>query len=143
MIMPRPMNAEETVALINDRGRSAIVATLRKDGSPHSSWNPVAYVDGELYTYADPRSVCYRNLKRDPRISIAISSGSEAAFIQGKAVEVGRVSELLDGVVKAIFSAVPRWIPTTSVTYASLPECRAFILAVKMSGLVTYKSRGS
>ena len=78
------MTADEVVPFINGE-RNAIIATVRKDGSPHSAWNPIAYVENKLYTYADPHSVCYTNLQRDGRVALAITSGGKAVFIEGEA----------------------------------------------------------
>ncbi len=140
-IMPVAMDADELVAFINEKGKSAIVATLRRDGSPHTSWSPVACVGGELYLYADPRSACCRNLRRDPRISVAVVGGGAGAFLQGEAAEVGSVRDLVEGLVREIFEAVPNWIPRTSVTYPSLEECTASIFSIEMSRVISYKAK--
>jgi hypothetical protein len=49
-IMPKSMTAQEVVGFVNEE-RNAIIATTKKDGSPHTAWNPVAYVDNKLYFY--------------------------------------------------------------------------------------------
>jgi hypothetical protein len=56
--MPKTMTATEVVALING-GKSAIIATGRKNGSPHTVWNPIAYVEEKLYTYGDSSNVVH------------------------------------------------------------------------------------
>jgi hypothetical protein len=137
------MTAEEVISLVNDRSSAAIIATIRGDGSPHTAWNPIAYVDGSLYTYSDPHSVCYKNLKRDGRLSVAITGGDKAVFIQGTAKETGRVNELIDTLLARIFSVVKGWIPSSSYNYASLADCQASIFAIRMVKIITYKTEGA
>ena len=140
--MPKSMTAQEAVAFVNEE-RNAIIATTKKDGSPHTAWNPVAYVDERLYFYSDPRSLCYRNLVRDGRLSIAIASGNRALFVEGDSEAVGQVKTLVDTVMARIFSACEGWIPKSSYNYSSLAECQASIFEVKMTKVLTYKARGT
>ena len=84
------MTPNEVVAFIN-AGKSAVIATVRKNGSPHTAWCQVAYVEDKLYTYGDPNTVFYKNVKREGRIAIAITSGDSAVFIKGIATEVAPV----------------------------------------------------
>jgi uncharacterized pyridoxamine 5'-phosphate oxidase family protein len=137
-IMPKTMNAEEIIAFIN-RQKNAIIATTRKNGFPHTAWNPVAYVNQKLYTYADPNSVFFKNLNRDGRVSLAIASGSRALFIEGRAEEVGKISNLIDSLLAKILSEVKGWIPESSYNYSSLRECQASIMEIKMSKILSYK----
>ncbi len=142
-IMPRAMTAEEVRSLMNGRKGTVIVATVRKDGSPHTAYTPVACVGGSMYTYADPRSVCYRNLRRDGRLSAAVIGGSGFVFVEGRAAEVGRVCDLVDTLVARIFEASDAWIPKTSVMYPSLKECRASVFEVTPTRVITCKARGA
>jgi uncharacterized pyridoxamine 5'-phosphate oxidase family protein len=137
-IIPKTMTAQEVIDFINVT-RNGIVATIRKDGSPHTAWNPVAYVEDKLYTYADPNSVCYRNLHRDGRVSVAIALGSKAVFVEGEAKEVGQVSKMIDTLLAKILSEVKDWIPKSSVTYVSLAECQASIFEIKITKILSYK----
>jgi hypothetical protein len=81
-IMPHNMTATDIVRFIIEEG-NAIIATFRKNGSPQTAWNPAAYVENKLYIYANPNSVCYENLIRDPRLSFAITSPDKAVFTEG------------------------------------------------------------
>jgi uncharacterized pyridoxamine 5'-phosphate oxidase family protein len=139
-IMPNTMTGNEAAAFINDKGNSAIVATVRKNGSPHTAWNPIAFVDERLYTYADPSSVCYKNMKRDGRVSVAITGKSDAIFIQGEASDVGKVNQSIDTLLARIFSVVKGWIPPSSYNYASLAECQASIFEIEISKILTFKT---
>lgn len=84
--MPGTMTADEVIEFVNGQ-RNTIIATVRKNGAPHTAWNPVVFVDDALYAYADPASVCYRNLVRSRRVSLAVASGNRAIFIEGIAEE--------------------------------------------------------
>jgi Pyridoxamine 5'-phosphate oxidase len=141
-IMPKSMTAQEVVGFVNEE-RNAIIATTKKDGSPHTAWNPVAYVDNKLYFYSDPHSLCYRNLVRDQRISMAIASGNRAVFVEGEGKEVGQVRQLVDTVLARILSVADRWIPASSYNYSSLAECEASIFEIKIVKVLTYKARQS
>lgn len=138
-IMPKSMAAEEVISFINEES-SGIVATTRKDGSPHVAWNPLAYADDKLYTYADPHSVCYRNLSRDRRVSVAIISRDRAVFVDGEAEEVGRVSKLVDTLLATILSVAKNWIPQSSYNYASLAECQASVFEIRMTRVLSWRS---
>ena len=140
--MPKSMTAQEVVAFVNEE-RNAIIATTKKDGSPHTAWNPVAYVDDKLYFYSDPHSLCYRNLVRDGRVSMAIASGNRAVFVEGDSNEVGKVNALVDTVMATIFSNVESWIPKSSYNYSSLAECQASIFEIRIAKILTYKARRS
>ncbi|MGI0079102.1 MAG: pyridoxamine 5'-phosphate oxidase family protein [Nitrososphaerales archaeon] len=139
IIMPETMTPKEVIDFINAT-RNGIIATVRKDGSPHAAWNPVAYVEDKLYTYADPHSVCYSNLRRDGRVSVAIASGDKAVFMEGEADEVGQVSKLIDTLLSKILSQVKDWIPMSSYNYASLGECQASIFEIRLAKILSYKS---
>ncbi len=137
-IMPKTLTASEVVSFINGN-RNAIIATARKDGSPHTAWNPVAYVDKKLYTYADPSSRAYKNFQRDGRVALAITSGDNAVFIEGKAAKVGEVSKMIDTLLAKIRSVVKNWIPDSSFNYGSLAECQASIFEIKIHKILSYK----
>ena len=143
IIMPSTLTAGEVIDFMNEKENAAIIATVRRDGSPHTAWNPIAYVEGKLYTYADPHSVCYKNLKRDGRVSVVITAGSKAVFIQGEGKEVGQVNKLIDTLLERILSVVKGWIPPSSYNYSSLAECEASIFEIKMSKIITYKATNS
>ncbi len=141
-IIPKRMTADEVVGLINGEG-SALIATVRKNGSPHNAWNPIVYVKNRLFTYADPHSVCYRNIERDGRVAAAITAKGRAVFIEGIAKNVGKVSELVDSLLPEIFSKVKDWIPSSWYNYSSFVVCQASIFEIQMNRILTYKGETS
>jgi len=65
--------------------RDAFVTTINKDGSPHMTviWYDLRG-DDVLINTTDDR-VKYRNLERDPRVSVVIGSGAHYVRIDGTA----------------------------------------------------------
>jgi uncharacterized pyridoxamine 5'-phosphate oxidase family protein len=137
-IMPQTMTAREAISFINQE-RNAIIATVKRNGSPHVAWNPLAYVDDKLYTYADPNSVCFKNLIRNGKVSLAITSGNKAVFIEGESNKVGEVNKMIGTVLARIRSVVTNWIPDHSYNYASLAECQASIFEIRIGKILSYK----
>lgn len=136
--MPKSMTAGEIVSFINAE-KSAVIATARKNGSPHTAWNPLAYVNEKLYTYGDPNSAFYKNAKRDGRLAVAITSGDKAVFIEGTAIEIAKVNEVTKTLLANIRAIVKNWIPDSSYNYVSLEECQASIFEIKISRILSYK----
>ncbi len=68
--------------------RHAIVGTNRRDGPPQLSPVWYLYEDGRLYIGVLVTSAKYRNLRRDPRISLCVDGGhpdARAVMIYGSA----------------------------------------------------------
>lgn len=63
---------------------------VRPDGRPHLT--PVWYVwlDGKVYIGTEPRSVKVQNIRRDPRVALALEDGEHPVICEGNA-------RLLDG----------------------------------------------
>jgi nitroimidazol reductase NimA-like FMN-containing flavoprotein (pyridoxamine 5'-phosphate oxidase superfamily) len=137
-IMPKTMTATEVVSFING-GKSAVIATVRKNGSPHTAWNPIAYIEEKLYTYGDPSSVFYKNAKRGGQVAIAVTSGDKAVFIEGRTVEVAKINKVIETLLSKIRSTVKDWIPDSSYNYASLEECQGSIFEINIGRILSYK----
>ena len=75
--------------------RDAFVTTINKDGSPHMTviWYDLRG-DEVLINTTDDR-VKYRNLERDPRVSIVIGSGAHYVRVDGTARKTAIGAEAL------------------------------------------------
>jgi PPOX class probable F420-dependent enzyme len=85
--MARTMTADEIRAFLLHGTRTAKLATIMTDGTPHVA--PVWFVlDGEQIVFTTPGdSVKYRNLRRDPRLAIAVDDEEPPfAFVQIRGV---------------------------------------------------------
>ena len=70
--MANPMTPEEITAFLTEGTRTAKLATTMADGGPHVM--PVWFIveDGEIVFNTGADTVKGRNLRRDPRVSIAV-----------------------------------------------------------------------
>ena len=87
----------------------AWLTTLRPDGSPHTT--PVWFVfDGSVISVATAaRNAKVRNLRRDPRVSLAVDGSAAAPLVaQGKAALVA-VGEASAGTVAAFAAKYDGW----------------------------------
>ena len=86
---------EEQIKEFLDQARFAIVGTNRADGPPQQSPVWYLYEDGSIYINIYTRSVKYKNLTRDPRISICVTGDppdSRAVIMTGEIEIVERES---------------------------------------------------
>jgi PPOX class probable F420-dependent enzyme len=72
MTVAQRMTDEEYRGFMLDRARTAVLATVRADGSPHTA--PIWFdLDGDTLVFTTGEStVKGRNMRRDPRISLCI-----------------------------------------------------------------------
>ena len=70
--MAQRMTEEEYRSFLQDRSRTAILATVRADGRPHIA--PIWFdLDGDTLVFTTgENTVKGRNMRRDPRISLCI-----------------------------------------------------------------------
>ena len=66
--------------------RNIWFATVRANGAPHLI--PIWFVahDGQIYICTAPDSVKVRNLRRNPRVALALEDGSVPVILEGTAV---------------------------------------------------------
>lgn len=76
-----------------DQHHSAIMATLRKDGTPHVARIGVGLVDGRLWSSATQTRVRTRHLRRDPRATLCVIDNANPYRWMGLECEV----TILDG----------------------------------------------
>ena len=70
------MTNTETKEFLN-RSLIATLVTLRQDGSPHASPMWYMYQDGKFYSGTGRESLKVRNIQRDDRVSLCISTHDE------------------------------------------------------------------
>ena len=63
---------EETVRRFLDQHHSAVVATLKKDGTPHVARIGVGLVKGKLWSSGTQSRVRTSHLRRDPRATLLV-----------------------------------------------------------------------
>lgn len=85
--------SEERLAAWLSEPRNAVVATIRKNGATHQSPVWYLYEDGVFNIPVLVNSVKYRNLERDPRISICMDGG----YPDLSAVTVTGTAEIVRG----------------------------------------------
>jgi PPOX class probable F420-dependent enzyme len=69
---------DEAVLRFLERNHGAVMATLRKDGTPHVARIAVGLVDGELWSSGTATRVRTRHLRRDPRSTLFVFDASNA-----------------------------------------------------------------
>jgi PPOX class probable F420-dependent enzyme len=82
------------VRALFEGANTAHVATLMRDGAPHSVPMWIGVEGDRLAFLSSPTSVKARNVRRDPRVAISVT---DAARPNAMAQVRGRVSEILDG----------------------------------------------
>lgn len=81
--------------------------TLRPDGSPHLTPVWFAHVEGTFWIGTAARSVKVRNVRADPRVSLALPDGDAPVVAEGDAVV--RTSGYPDAVVAALAAKYDGW----------------------------------
>jgi PPOX class probable F420-dependent enzyme len=71
---PTRMNSEQIDAFLAEP-RHAIVSVIRSDGAPQSSPVWILYESGKVYFSILVDSAKFRQLERDPRISLCVDAG--------------------------------------------------------------------
>ena len=99
------MRPAEIEAFLAD-SRHAVIATSRANCSPQLSPIWYLYRDGKLYAGIDTGSAKYRNLMRDPRVSVCVDGAYPDAryvVIYGMAKFIREASARRDDIVRAIY----------------------------------------
>ena len=67
------------------------LATVRPDGTPHLAPIWFAWVAEKIYLCTGANSVKVRNLKQNPRVTVALEDGDQPIVIEGRAQPIGVV----------------------------------------------------
>ena len=96
-----PLTAKEVLDLANS-GALITAATVRPEGKPHLSPVDVVAVDGILYVGVDKTTARYKNLNRNPAITIMIAEGwKRQAILEGITDFLDTASEMSAKVLEA------------------------------------------
>lgn len=78
-----PMTAQEVLDLANSRALM-LAATIRPNGRPHLSPTDLVVVDGKFYLGIDNATARYKNLKRNPVVTVLLADGwKRQAILEG------------------------------------------------------------
>ena len=91
---PLPPELEEFVA----RPNIAVVATVRRDGSPHTVATWYDWEDGRVLFNLDEGRVRLANMRRDPRVALTVldDEGEMHVSLLGRVVEIYTDTDLRD-----------------------------------------------
>jgi PPOX class probable F420-dependent enzyme len=88
--MPKPPLPPEADALLR-RPNPAVIATLRKDGSPHTAATWYDWDGSRVHVNMAASRLRLANMRRDPRVSLTVMDGSSwyrQLTVFGRAVEI-------------------------------------------------------
>src|SRR5262245_25141533 len=74
--MPKPPLPAEAQEMLR-RANTAVMATLRPDGTPVSAATGYLWEDGRVLLSLDESRVRLRHLRRDPRVSLTVFDGDD------------------------------------------------------------------
>jgi len=78
---------DDEVATFLDRSRTATMATVGPDGTPHLVAMWYALIDGVVWFETKARSQKAVNLRRDPRITVMVEDGLTYDALRGVSIE--------------------------------------------------------
>ncbi len=139
-VLGKPLSAGEVAAFINNL-KSGVLATTKPDGSSHLAAMLFAYVDDRLYTCAHPKSLCYRNILRDSRVSAAFTEKGgkgRTVILEGHAKMLGPVRKLAGTVLVRIEGEVGPWYARSSATHSSLQDDESRMIEISLVKVFTY-----
>lgn len=122
-----PLTVEELLDFANAKGPMSIAATVKPNGQPHMSPTDLVAFEGRFFLGVDKATARYKNLQKNPRVTIMIMEGSKRqAIIEGEArfLETGsllgkRVSELMKKKYGWTTDKLAELIPEKVLTYKS------------------------
>ena len=97
-----PLAVNELVELGNSRVLT-IAATVRPDGRPHLSPTDLVVLNEMFYLGVDEATARYRNLQKNPAVTIMLADGSKRqAILEGKATFLDMKSPTANSVLTAL-----------------------------------------
>jgi len=90
--VPKPPLPPEVDALLR-KANPAIIATLRRDGSPHTAATWYDWDGERLLVNMDSTRLRLKNMRRDPRVSVTVLDGPDW---YRQVTILGRVTEIRD-----------------------------------------------
>ena len=110
-----PVMTNKEIKEFLNRKLIATLVTLRQDGSPHASPMWYMYQDGKFYSGTGRESLKVRNIQRDDRVSLCISTHNEPyQYI------------VVDGTCEIVKGDTKRTLPRVSVRYLGEKRGKAF-----------------
>ena len=124
-----PLTVEELIDFANAKGPMSLAATVKPSGQPHLSPTDLVAFDGRFFLGVDKATARYKNLQKNPRVTIMILEGSKRqAIIEGQA----RFLETSSDLGKRVSELVKKKYGWTTDTFAELIPKK----------VLTYKSSG-
>lgn len=122
-----PLTAEELLDFANIKGPVSLAATVKPNGQPHLSPTDLVALDGRFFLGVDKATARYKNLQKNPSVTVMIMEGSKRqAIIEGQArfLETDsplgkRVSDLIKKKYGWTTDHLAELIPVKVLTYKS------------------------
>lgn len=93
--------------------------SVRPDGRPHLAPVWFAWLSGRIFVSTDPKSVKVRNIRDNPRVSLALEDGVHPVICEGTA---RFIPEPWTEEIRAAFLAKYEWDLTTETQYNQVIE---------------------
>ena len=122
-----PLTANEIIELANSRVIT-IAGTVRPNGRPHLSPTDLVAVDGVFYLGVDEATARYRNLKKNPAITLMLADGSKRqAILEGNA----KFLDMKGGTAKRVLEAQKKKYGWVTDALAEFQPVKAFTWKAK------------
>lgn len=122
-----PLSASEVIELANSRALT-IAATVKPDGSPHLSPTDLIVVDGVFYLGVDEATARYRNLRKNPAVTVMLADGSKRqAILEGNA----RFLDTTSGTARKVLEAQKKKYGWVTDAIAEFQPKKAFTWKAK------------